>query len=466
MTIKLWTSIVNTTNSHKELSSLRVHLFNEQRNILKKTFIVFLKENILYMYKVLYFFLFTPKKSARLNFNNKFIFVFPHLTPSNLNNLLPVLLEAISYKLPLICILGGDNKSFLPSKLDDTSIITKKDIISYLSPIEKTIILFNSILLLWHFITLTLTNRYFSNRLFLSIFKWVAYCVESSFIGYSFNKIFQKQKPKIVVSTSDFYPFEHQIFKKANNFSINTFLIQHGLIDYFWHPFTSRYLILWGDSFFKDMVKLNCDIKRILILGMPASDHLFQNKNTPFKNINKPFLNILFLNNTNGRLGKTVSYNYASFLNKICHHTGNYNFIVKLHPNENLEFYEKLNPETRRRLKILPKYTSLFDALNASDVVSTIFSTAGLEGMIKGLPLIILDIDKKVKEHCWWPKFGGGVYCDDYKSFINVLNNFHDKPNYREYILNKQNKFLHNNFINQGRASKVIINHLKDLSDQ
>ncbi len=65
--------------------------------------------------------------------------------------------------------------------------------------------------------------------------------------------------------------------------------------------------------------------------------------------------------------------------------------VIKIHPSEKKEFYEKIISEMDSDAIVLDD-SDLYDVLNASDIVVTYLSTAGLEAMLFKKPVAILNL--------------------------------------------------------------------------
>jgi len=66
--------------------------------------------------------------------------------------------------------------------------------------------------------------------------------------------------------------------------------------------------------------------------------------------------------------------------------------VIKPHPTEPEEWYEKLAGETGARVVPLPRNSDTYEALYACDVLITFYSTIALEAMILGKPVITLNL--------------------------------------------------------------------------
>ena len=135
---------------------------------------------------------------------------------------------------------------------------------------------------------------------------------------------------------------------------------------------------------------------------------------------------------------------------------------IKLHPIEDDSFYDDILDSNYKNFKILPKSTSLGEALIQSDVACTLNSTAGLEAMVFQKPVVVFDIDPMIAESAWWPKLGGGVYVKSAEKMTEFVCKTAADINFVPELLKKQNDFLSMCFANQGRASEAMLDVIKE----
>jgi hypothetical protein len=109
---------------------------------------------------------------------------------------------------------------------------------------------------------------------------------------------------------------------------------------------------------------------------------------------------------------------------------------------------------------------SLEQAVNDADVVTTIYSPAGLETMVMDRPLIVAPASARVQELAWWPMAGGGTYAASAQEFENQLTKLISDQSYRRRQLEQQRAFLVKSFANQGHAFERIVDLLGTYSRQ
>jgi len=220
---------------------------------------------------------------------------------------------------------------------------------------------------------------------------------------------------------------------------------------------------LGGEEGFRKLVD------RLKALGMPATDTLFERTNAgkymTAENRVQPVC--LLLSHTNGSgYEPEIFRNYRQFLAEAMKLMPFIMWKVKLHPQEGESFYREMGNAVYERLIFHPKDVSLEEAVKDADVVTTVFSTAGLESMIMDRPLIVAPATPRVQKFAWWPAMGGGTYAASAQEFQTQLTKLISDPDHRAQQLDQQRQFLSKSFANQGHAAEHIVDLLERYSDQ
>ncbi len=175
--------------------------------------------------------------------------------------------------------------------------------------------------------------------------------------------------------------------------------IQHGLyIGYVYHKLATNKVIVWGKEPKKFWEKTECAPDRVISVGSFAhEDWASSSKALPFNSSNNARPTVLFLGqNPAAFISLPVHRKTIQAVFKAIHELRDYDFVVKPHPGEDSTPYlialEKLS--FRENVHILMN-ESVKKVLLESDVVITVFSTAGLEAMLLGKPVIVLDLSKE-----------------------------------------------------------------------
>jgi len=400
--------------------------------------------------------------------NGGMLFCFAHTTPANVGNLLPVAREALRRGLLGGIVTGADSLAQLSEFEGAVPIVSARQLLGQLGLRDRAK---NALRVADVFRKVsesvdrhapTLSSRLAANRGML-----IREIVRSVQFGLVFAHLLDRWSPSSVVSTADFWPFEHQLFCQAARRKIPSIVIQHGTMGCFWWPFVADLYCVWGSNDVKQMQRFGAPAERITMAGMPASDELFRRmpktQNNRLGTQSRPVC--LILSHTHGKFEVPEAYQqFKQILPQVIRSTPSFDWRVKLHPVEDDSFYRGLDKLIFERLKFYPKETSLEEAVNDADVVTTIYSTAGLQAMIMDRPLIVAPATPQVQEVAWWPTMGGGTYASSTGEFLEQLTQLVSSQDYRLQRLDQQRRFLTNSFANPGHAAERIVDLLEALS--
>jgi hypothetical protein len=391
------------------------------------------------------------------------LFCFPHRSASNINNLLPVAREALHRGLLGGILTTQDVSKELQEFAGVTPIVSVEQVIGQLSLPER---IKNAACVAKEYrkITSALSRHLPGFRLTRRRARLVGELALSVLYGSACKWILDNWLPSCVISTTDFWPLEHQLCRQASSRKIPSVVVQHGVIDEFWWPFVADLYCMWGDAHADQMRRLGAPSERLRILGMPAVDSLFERANAgkcgQRRNGVQPVC--LLLSQTNGKTYEPEIFrSYQQFLTEAINLMSNITWKVKLHPLEDDSFYREMGDAVYRQLTFHPKRVSLEEAVNDADVATTVFSTAGLESMIMNRPMIVAPATPRVQELAWWPRIGGGTYAASAQDFQAQLTKLTSDPDHWARQISEQRKFLSKNFANQGHAAEHIVDLLE-----
>jgi hypothetical protein len=398
------------------------------------------------------------------------LFCFAHGSPSNMNNLLPVAREALRRGLLGGIVMAGEFHTELREFVDVVPMLSADDLIGRLGPsvrVKNAIRLGEAYCQLSRALSRRgayLASSLASNR--GAVLRELAHAVQ---FGSACELLLQSWAPSAMISTSDFWPFEHQLCRQSSRHGIPTLVIQHGTIGDFWWPFVADLYCMWGDTHLQQMLELGAPVDRMKVLGMPATDSMFKGARTGLLgSANKHSSPVcLILSHTHGStVEKDVFDSFRHFIAEAIKLSPTVDWKVKLHPREDETVYREMGKSIYDRLTFHPKDISLQDAVADADVVTTVYSTAGLEAMVLGRPLIVAPATSRVQHLAPWPSMGGGTYAATASDFQMQLNHLVGDDNYRARQLEKQHSFLAKSFANQGHAAERIVDLLERYSDK
>ena len=293
------------------------------------------------------------------------------------------------------------------------------------------------------------------------------------------KKFLLDKKPSAVLLLSESGVTEQIILKLSEKFSIQSVLLQHGLmLD---NPSAENYnkilggnipvnstkFFAWGNSSADPILQSNKYNDKIETVGSPNIDRIFLQR----KNIDKKSNTVLLLT-TGPRDQQTVGHNvnewnkYENLIKKISSVVAKYNLdlIIKRHPDMAESNFSKNFSQEFPNVKIL-KNAELLDLLLLSKIViqvghgSSIFKAQVLE---KPVISVMVDHDiygspKSVSESCIEIKIN-----DFEENFSKLIS---DSQSYQQVVQNANNE-LKENLDNIGQSAKKILDSLKNLKDR
>jgi hypothetical protein len=278
-------------------------------------------------------------------------------------------------------------------------------------------------------------------------------------------RLYSAWEPKFVISTANLWPFDCAVFTEAQRLGVPSFVVQHGITNHYWWPFVATKMLLWGKVFENELHNLGAPARQLAVCGMPAADNTFARcKSDAMRRIRGTASRILVLSHTHARDYEPELYTrYGIMLKAIAAATPSIRWYVKLHPVEDESFYHELLGGMFPNLSILPKSTTLEEAVAKADVTCTLWSTSGLEAMMMQRPLVVMDVAPKVHDYAWWPKSGGGTYAPTAEAMLAFITKASMDGQFLTQLVARQNEFLAQNFANSGRAAETILDTIEEV---
>jgi hypothetical protein len=460
----LWQAIVAATEDLGPVAtSLRIPLWDEFRQRPRA-----FRKKVRAIGYICGQFLKAPRKGAKRLPKGRVLFCLPHRTPSNLNNFLPVAREALRRGMLGGILTGPDLSSELREFVGVVPVVSGEEIAREFGVVDR-LRLAVQVAKSYKQITSALARHLTGFRLSGRRTMLVQMLVGSVLSGELCKRLLDEWSPDSVISTSDFWPLEHQLCRQASARGIPSLIIQHGTIDYIWWPFVADFYLMWGQAHVDQMLNIGAPADRLKVLGMPATDKLFARTGVEqHVEVKKDALPVcLLLSMTNGISAEPEIFrSYREFLAEALKLIPFVTWKVKFHPVENDSFYREMGDALYERLVFHPKSMSLEDAVNDADIVTTVYSTAGMEAMVMDRPLIVAPYSPRIQELAWWPAMGGGKYARSAEEFQEQLRKLISDPSYRARQLAEQREFLSKSFANQGHAAERIVDLLEQYTGQ
>jgi hypothetical protein len=304
-----------------------------------------------------------------------------------------------------------------------------------------------------------------ASRLKQSYGKMIRQLVLSKRMEIAFSRLLSKWKPSCIISTSDNWPFEFQLFCQAKRLGIPNAVIQHGEPNgvVSWPVYADTFLV-WGSEFRDRFLRMGAPSDRLRICGMPASDELFVRfKDGTRKPRSTASPSCLLFSHAHDRGDEPELFDaFAAYLKEIIRLTPRFRWLIKLHPAEDDSFYREHGFTSSPHVEILQRSVSLQEAIEQADVACTIRSTAGLQAMMMQCPVVVIDLIPEKGNPVTWPLRGGGIAAKTPEDFTQYVNRLVDDRRFRDSSVQSQREFLDEAFANGGNAAGSIVDYLQE----
>ncbi|MBW3018811.1 CDP-glycerol glycerophosphotransferase family protein [Candidatus Woesearchaeota archaeon] len=297
------------------------------------------------------------------------------------------------------------------------------------------------------------------------------------------KKMLEKEKPKVFVLDHEDNFYGKGLMMNAKNKRINSLALQHEAIipedcnhshikdksaldknSVFWRPLPDKKCVwaVYSRRILMDLCNYSAD--RIVVTGNPMFDDLVSekfNKSQLLQKYSLPADTKLVLYATEGykRDPELFLDGIKSMKNAL--------FIIKPHPSEDANLYLLLQKKYRlKNLVLLPKSANFHELIAISDVLVTKTSAAGIEAMIKKIPVVIFNPDDVFNP--WkYVQSGAAVNaknCTELKKQITMLLT---DSRLRKKLSAQASKFVYNVAYKQdGNATRRVAKVIMQLLDK
>lgn len=254
----------------------------------------------------------------------------------------------------------------------------------------------------------------------------------------NFHFILDKIKPNIITVLSANDPIDILITRIAKDNNIKTIFIPHALvgISYQHQSLEQDYVVCTGNIDKDYYLSLGTTQNKLLTLGIPLFDKIFNkfSKIHDVKIIRKELVESYNLNTTK-KIILLVTTHYEDFIRErifksvvnLLNNLENCQLIVKLHPIEEISYYQKLSEKYDAKNILIIKDVDLHDVIIASDIVIGKCTGAQIEALL--LDKIVIDLDYETASDAYSMKKFGAVIpvYDPNKLELAVQNALYDK---------------------------------------
>ncbi len=222
-------------------------------------------------------------------------------------------------------------------------------------------------------------------------------------------------KDTIIVSATEMHPHERLVFTRAKTRTISTILIQHGVTDQTIKnqvvntPSIASHVFVWGEHAKRYFLKHGVPEQRVTVTGSPALTSLFHSLKrpsretilTPFALPNRAFILFSgqhFDREKNTALCTLMLEAYKRFSSMTQEPPA---LLITPHPAKSpystVSFYtnlvEKHDLNLEGNVFVRSAKNQIGELLEMADLLITSSSTLHVEAAIKGIPVILLNID-------------------------------------------------------------------------
>ena len=290
------------------------------------------------------------------------------------------------------------------------------------------------------------------------------------------KKIFEKYMPNAILVWSEIGSTEQIIVKLAKKFNVKIVLLQHG---FFYdsmqegavnmnkfqgvYPIDADKYVAWGHIEEKHQIKNCTPNEKIVVLGSPLYDDIH---NLKPKNELKNYILLAtsgpVKENTLDLTVETIEKNRQT-INEICVAVSKMNkkLVIKIHPSQDefdpSQLAKDINPNI-----MVTKTANITELIKSCDVFVVIdASTVILDAHLLKKPVISVIV--KDSDYGIPSVMSESCALTDMKNFEKILNQTLTDENFRKLLIEKGTKYVSEYVVNQGRASKSLLELLSNL---
>jgi len=284
------------------------------------------------------------------------------------------------------------------------------------------------------------------------------------------SEMIKREKPQIIVVADDVTALGRAACHVGRKYNIPSLTVQPGLLidSPMLYDLASDHMALQGRKDLDYFLRKGEKRSKFTITGQPRYDilatHRYDRRKTLFRLGLNPNLKTGVL--TTQDVHSDINQEVVKIVCEASSRFENLQMIIKPHPYENFSPYKK-NKYIRTYGARLVKDINIFELLHACDFNITISSTTGIEALILGKPVIILDypkgtnpekiyMDSKYSE--LFPKAHNG------QTLIDAINKVLCDDNYKRKFKCLKNKFLEYIIYKvDGKSTERVVNLIKRL---
>lgn len=238
-------------------------------------------------------------------------------------------------------------------------------------------------------------------------------------------------------------------------------------------PNASDEIIVWGEHAKKQVQKIynyNDSNRKIYVLGNPGYDIVVntfvckQRTKDFYEKLNLDYKKktVVFFSGTHGIREDQPKERYLNpifAMDKLYERLhSKINFLIKLHPHETKDHYEK-HMKNFKKVIMIKNEVSLYDLHLYSDIAISIESTTALESMIFGVPTLQLSLSEHGVRADYY-KYGASLLIKSEDELVDIIEKIVAGTYDLSELKKNQKNYLDMNLKNRGYATDIIVEHL------
>lgn len=253
----------------------------------------------------------------------------------------------------------------------------------------------------------------------------------------TYTNFLRKTQLKTITSISEQSPEVHYILDAAKSMGIHTVGIQHGVLlnnrsynfsadDVRFRPFP-EYTIVWGEKFRQELVSLyHYPEHSVKVLGQLRTDTIIGNKkDNEHRSLQRDEQKKLIVFASQPIPDESYRRKVAIDLVYACNKLKNTQLIIKIHPAENIEYYQKIVQENSvHPIEVIKDSIDLYELLDECAALVTCYSTVGIEAVYFNKPVITIDYNRMDLIHLAKSGVAKAAHSDDelHQALLSIEN--------------------------------------------
>lgn len=219
--------------------------------------------------------------------------------------------------------------------------------------------------------------------------------VKSAYYIESINRFLEINQPKLIINRCEGLKRQKIVLHLSKKHGIKTLLLIHGTIserDRYDHLISDK-IAVYGDYYKKILIKLKNDKKKITTTGNPEWDCIGGvklNREEIGQRLNLPPKKIILFATTNIPIEVRDRNAFAVFRAML--NLPEYHLAIKLHPEEEPDFYQELSKKFNLDVTITGELLLLHPLIKYSELVIISESTVGVDAILIHKPLIDMNL--------------------------------------------------------------------------